>query len=177
MASPIHSVRIVHFDHDPDGGASHAITDQGKVPLTPFLAERDIVVNCTFQDPTSPLVYLRTEDLPAFRPGFLIVDVSCDEGMAFDWARPTTFDEPMFDVGDRVHYYGVDHSPSYLWDSATWDISAAVRSFLRRSWRARPAGRPTRPCAAPSRSRTAASSTRPSSTSRGVSEEHPYLAV
>ena len=131
VASPIHSVRIVHFDHDPDGGASHAITDQGKVPLTPFLAERDIVVNCTFQDPTSPLVYLHTEDLPAFRPGFLIVDVSCDEGMAFDWARPTTFDEPMFDVGDRVHYYGVDHSPSYLWDSATWDISAAVRSFLR----------------------------------------------
>jgi alanine dehydrogenase len=131
VASPIHSVRIVHFDHDPDGAASYAITDQGKVPLAPFLAERDIVVNCTFQDPTSPLVYLRTEDLPAFRPGFLIVDVSCDEGMGFDWARPTTFDEPMFDVGDRVHYYGVDHSPSYLWDSATWDISDAVRPFLR----------------------------------------------
>ena len=39
--------------------------------------------------------------------------------MGFDWARPTTFDEPMFDVGDRVHYYGVDHTPSYLWNSAT----------------------------------------------------------
>jgi alanine dehydrogenase len=131
VASPIHSVRIVHFDHDPDGGVSHAITDQGKVPLVPFLAERDIVVNCTFQDPASPLVYLRDEDLPAFRPGYLIVDVSCDEGMAFDWARPTTFDEPIFDVGDRVHYYGVDHTPSYLWDSATWEISDAVRPFLR----------------------------------------------
>ena len=131
VASPIHSVRIVHFDHDPDGGASFAITDQGTVPLVPFLAERDIVVNCTFQDPTSPLVYLHDQDLPALRPGFLIVDVSCDEGMAFDWARPTTFDEPMFDVGDRVHYYGVDHTPSYLWDSATWEISEAVRPFLR----------------------------------------------
>jgi alanine dehydrogenase len=62
----------------------------------------------------------------------LIVDVSCDEGMGFDWARPTTFDEPMFDVGERVHYYAVDHSPSYLWDSATWDISEAVLPFLRR---------------------------------------------
>jgi alanine dehydrogenase len=132
VASPIHSVRIVHFDHDPDGGPSHAITDQGQVPLAPFLAERDIVVNCTFQDPSAPLVYLRTADLPIFRPGSLIVDVSCDEGMAFDWARPTTFDEPIFDVGDRVHYYGVDHSPSYLWDSATWDISEAVLPFLRR---------------------------------------------
>ena len=107
-------------------------TDDGRVPLAPFLAERDIVVNCTLQDPAAPLIYLRTE-----RPGCLparvslIVDVSCDEGMGFDWARPTTFDEPMFDVGDHVHYYAVDHTPSYLWDSATWDISEALIPFLR----------------------------------------------
>ena len=37
----------------------------------------------------------------------------------------------MFDVGDHVHYYGVDHSPSYLWKSATWDISDALLPFLR----------------------------------------------
>jgi alanine dehydrogenase len=131
VASPIHSVRIVHFDHDPDGGPGHAITGLGRVPLDRFLAERDIVVNCTFQDPSAPLVYLHTADLPAFRPGSLIVDVSCDEGMGFDWARPTTFDEPMFEVGDGVHYYGVDHSPSYLWDSATWEVSEALLPFLR----------------------------------------------
>jgi alanine dehydrogenase len=95
------------------------------------LAERDIVVNCTLQDPAAPLTYLCNPDLEAFRPGSLIVDVSCDEGMGFDWARPTTFDEPMFDVGDHVYYYGVDHTPSYLWDSATWDISEALIPFLR----------------------------------------------
>jgi alanine dehydrogenase len=131
VASPIHSVRIVQFDHDPDGGPSHVIGERGRVPLAPFLAERDIVVNCTLQDPANPLVYLRTPDLEQFQPGRLIVDVSCDEGMGFDWARPTTFDEPMFDVGDHVHYYGVDHSPSYLWKSATWDISDALLPFLR----------------------------------------------
>jgi alanine dehydrogenase len=37
----------------------------------------------------------------------------------------------MFDVGDHVHYYGVDHTPSYLWNSATWDISEALMPFLR----------------------------------------------
>jgi alanine dehydrogenase len=131
VASPIHSVRILQFDHDAEGGPSHVITSQGRVPLAPFLAERDIVVNCTLQDPAAPLMYLRTRDLEVFRPGSLIVDVSCDEGMGFDWARPTTFDEPMFEVGDHVHYYGVDHTPSYLWDSATWDISEALIPFLR----------------------------------------------
>jgi alanine dehydrogenase len=131
VASPIHSVRIVHLDHDPDGGSGHVITTRGRVPLAPFLAARDVVVNCTLQDPANPLVYLRADDLGQFRPGSLIVDVSCDEGMGFEWARPTSFDEPMFEVGNSVSYYAVDHTPSYLWDSATWDISEALLPFLR----------------------------------------------
>jgi hypothetical protein len=34
-------------------------------------------------------------------------------------------------VGDHLLYYAVDHSPSYLWDSATWEISEALLTFLR----------------------------------------------
>ena len=30
-----------------------------------------------------------------------------------------------------MHYYGVDHSPSYLWNSATWEISEALIPYLR----------------------------------------------
>jgi alanine dehydrogenase len=131
VGSPIHSVRIVQLDHDADvPHLSHVITDRGRVPLAPFLAESDIVVNCTLQDPNAPLMYLQTEDLGAFRSGSLIVDVSCDEGMGFSWARPTSFAEPMFEVGEHIQYYAVDHSPSYLWNSATWEISAALLPFL-----------------------------------------------
>jgi len=36
----------------------------------------------------------------------------------------------MFTVGDNVHYYGVDHTPSYLWDSATWENSEALLPYL-----------------------------------------------
>src|SRR6478672_1315599 len=66
VASPIHSVRIVHLDHDPEGGPGHAITTGGRVPLATFLAERDVVVNCTLQDPAAPLIYLRGPDLEGF---------------------------------------------------------------------------------------------------------------
>lgn len=132
VASPIHSATMVQFEHDASGPfLSNVLTDAGKVPLAPFLAAVDIVVNCTLQDPQAPLTYLRTEDLAAFRPGSLIVDVSCDEGMGFEWARPTTFAEPMLTVGDSTNYYCVDHSPSYLWNAATWEISEAVLPFLR----------------------------------------------
>ncbi len=131
VGSPIHSVRIRHLDPDPEEPHLSVITERGREPLPAYLAENDIVVNCTLQDPLDPLTYLQTSDLDAFRKGSLIVDVSCDLGMGFDWARPTTFDEPAFEVGDHVLYYAVDHSPSYLWDSATWENSLALIPFLR----------------------------------------------
>ena len=64
-------------------------------------------------------------------PGSLIIDVSCEAGMGFSWARPTSFTEPTFKVGNNVSYYAVDHSPSYLWNSATWEISQALLPHLR----------------------------------------------
>jgi alanine dehydrogenase len=132
VGAPIHSVRIRQFDHEHGGEhLSHVITERGREPLAAYLAENDIVVNCTLQDTARPLTYLHTEDLAAFRPGSVIVDVSCDLGMGFSWARPTTFDEPAFLVGDHVLYYAVDHSPSYLWNSATWENSNALIPFLR----------------------------------------------
>jgi alanine dehydrogenase len=50
--------------------------------------------------------------------------------MGFEWARPTSFADPMFTIGRGVHYYAVDHSPSHLWDSATWEISEALIPYL-----------------------------------------------
>jgi alanine dehydrogenase len=135
VGSPIHSANMVHFDHDVnhpgDPRRSHAHTDHGRVPLAGFLAEHDIVVNCVLQDTAAPLTFLLEEDLAAFAPGSLIVDVSCDEGMGFSWARPTTFEQPTFPVGDGLTYYAVDHSPSYLWNSASWEISEGLLPHLR----------------------------------------------
>jgi alanine dehydrogenase len=131
VGSPIHSARIVRLEQDADGlGRSYAHSDSGRVPLAPFLAEHDIVVNCVLQNTDAPMMFVTADELGSFAPGSLIVDVSCDEGMGFEWARPTSFSEPMFEVGDNVHYYAVDHSPSYLWDSATWEISEALLPLL-----------------------------------------------
>ncbi|MGO1489314.1 MAG: alanine dehydrogenase, partial [Arachnia sp.] len=69
--------------------------------------------------------------LAQFSSGSVIVDVSCDDAMGFEFAHPTSFDAPTFMVGDGVTYYAVDHSPTYLWNSATWDISEALTPHLR----------------------------------------------
>jgi alanine dehydrogenase len=131
VGNPIHSAQMIQMVPDPDAPERfRADTDDGPVPVAELLADNDIVVNCVLQDPNNPLMFVTEAELSTFARGSLIIDVSCDEGMAFSWAHPTTFAHPMIEVGDNVHYYAVDHSPSYLWDSATWDISEALLPHL-----------------------------------------------
>jgi len=105
--------RFGRSDETIDPRRSHALTDDGRVPLAEFLTGHDIIVNCVLQDTAAPLTFLIEDDLPTLAPGTLIVDVSCDEGMGFSWARSTTFARPTFVVGDQVTYYAVsqDHVP------------------------------------------------------------------
>jgi len=132
VASPIHSVRMVHFERDPaDPARCQVLGGNGRVQMAAYLAGFDIVANCVLQDTGAPLMFVADGDLAPFSPGTLIVDVSCDTGMGFSWARPTSFADPMFTVGNNIGYYAVDHSPSLLWNSATWEISEALLPHLK----------------------------------------------
>ncbi|UXY28149.1 N(5)-(carboxyethyl)ornithine synthase [Streptomyces sp. HUAS TT20] len=133
VASPMPSVVMGHFaQQESDSSRLHAFTAAGSVPLAEYLAGFDIIVNCVLQDTDAPLMFVTEEELALFRPGAFFIDVACDEGMGFAWARPTTFGEPMLTVGAGCHYYAVDHSPSHLWNSATWEISEALLPYLRK---------------------------------------------
>jgi alanine dehydrogenase len=132
VAAPMPGVLFGQFERTaPDAPDTVALRSTGPVATAEFLADFDIVVNCVLQDVQAPLMFVRNDDLALFSPGTLFVDVSCDEGMGFEFARPTTFEDPIFSVGDGLHCYGVDHSPSHLWDAATWEISEALIPYLR----------------------------------------------
>lgn len=129
VESPPHGVRMGQFKAA-DGGRAAVVDDDGDRRMAEVLAAHDIIVNCVLQDTDAPYMFITDDELGTFGRGTLIVDVSCDQGMGFEWARPTSFEDPMFVVGDQIHYYAVDHSPSYLWDSATWEISDALLPYL-----------------------------------------------
>jgi alanine dehydrogenase len=131
VASPGPPARIVHFERDPaDPARCQVLGGGGPVPMAAYLAGFDIVANCVLQDTGAPLMFVTRNELPLFSPGTLIIDVSCDTGMGFSWAQPTSFADPMVTVGDSIYYYAVDHSPSLLWNSATWEISEALLPYL-----------------------------------------------
>jgi len=108
-------------------------------PLTDLINEADIIINGTFQDTENPTDFVIESESTCLKPNSLIIDVSCDEGMGFFFARPTTFKNPMFKY-ETIDYYAVDHTPSYFWESATRSISAALIVYLqtvlagRESW-------------------------------------------
>ena len=120
--------RLVVVDHD-----------RSERPLLDLISESEIIINGTFQDPNDPFDFVIEEEKSSLKPGTLIVDVSCDEGMGFYFAKPTSFKNPMIFV-DKIDYYAVDHTPSYYWESASRSISAALIVYLptvirgRESW-------------------------------------------
>jgi alanine dehydrogenase len=115
-----------------DDGRVWAVAEDGtRRPMIDVLAETDLIVNGILQDTDDPIMFVRSGEEDRLQDNGLIVDVSCDRGMGFPFARPTSFADPTFVVGG-VTYYAVDHTPSLLWRSATWEISRVVVDYLGR---------------------------------------------
>lgn len=114
--------------------------DGSESPLLDLINESEIIINGTYQDIDDPIDFVKEDEKSSLRPGTLIIDVSCDEGMGFYFAKPTTFKNPIIAV-DQIDYYAVDHTPSYFWESASRSISAAMIVHLpsvvggRASWK------------------------------------------
>ncbi len=103
--------------------------DGSERPLLELIKESEIIINGTYQNTDSPIDYVIEEEKEMFKKGALIIDVSCDEGMGFYFAKPTTFKDPIIAI-DNIDYYAVDHTPSYFWESASRSISAALIPHL-----------------------------------------------
>jgi alanine dehydrogenase len=111
-------------------GVIEIINSNGeKVPFVNELATVDIIINGILQNPNDPVIFITDNDIDKFTKTCLVIDISCALGMGFSFARPTDFSDPIFKVGN-IRYYAVDHTPSLLWDSASWEISNCILPYL-----------------------------------------------
>ena len=138
----VHYVRI----REGNNGEARMVTVEhdGTVrPISNLISESEIIINGFYQDTDNPINFVTEDEKETFKPRSLIIDVSCDEGMGFYFAKPTTFKNPILNI-DNIDYYAVDHTPSYLWESASRSISAALIVYLptilegRKSWMKNP---------------------------------------
>lgn len=100
-----------------------------KKPLINDLVTSDIIVNGVLQNPNDPLIFIDDNDIVKFTKACLVIDISCALEMGFSFARPTNFTNPIFKIGN-INYYAVDHTPTLLWDSASWEISNSIVPYL-----------------------------------------------
>ncbi|MCD6501527.1 alanine dehydrogenase, partial [bacterium] len=114
---------------DDSGNLLSVEPDGSTRPFPEVLSDVQIIVNGTLQDTEHPLMFVPKDKANKLMDGTLIIDISCDKGMGFWCAKPTSFEHPMFEVAGKF-YYAVDHSPSYYWNSASWEISEAILPFL-----------------------------------------------
>ena len=122
----------ISFKQMKDDGSGNMLvveSDSSTRPFAEALSDVQIIVNGTLQDIDHPKMFVPAHDADKLMKGTLIIDISCDEGMGFWCARPTSFEHPMFEVADKF-CYSVDHSPSFYWNSASWEISKALLPFL-----------------------------------------------
>jgi alanine dehydrogenase len=114
---------------DDSGNLLVVESDSHTRPIAEALSDVQIIVNGTLQDTAQPKMFVPAHDADKLMKGALIIDISCDEGMGFWCAKPTSFEHPMFEAAGKI-YYAVDHSPSFYWNSASWEISKALLPFL-----------------------------------------------
>lgn len=104
-------------------------TDRSKTPFIDEIAESDIIVNGIRQDISAPLMFMTMQEIPRLKRSSLIIDIARDEAMGFPFSHPTTFTDPILPIGD-AWYYAVDHTSSYLWNNASWEISKSLLPYL-----------------------------------------------
>ena len=78
--------------------------------LADHLPEADAVFNCVLWDKTRGDHLLSRPMLATMKPAAVIVDISCDAGGAIETSRPTTWDDPVYQV-DGIRHFCVDNIP------------------------------------------------------------------
>ena len=129
VSDQLPGVTFKQMKNDDSGNLLSVGSDGITRPFSEALSDVQIIVNGTLQDTDHPKMFVSAHNADKLMKGTLIIDISCDEGMGFWCAKPTSFEHPMFEVAGK-YYYAVDHSPSFYWNSASWEISEALLPFL-----------------------------------------------
>ncbi|MBB1517536.1 alanine dehydrogenase [Tessaracoccus sp. MC1679] len=82
---------------------------------------------------------LVTDDMvAAMKPGSVLVDVSIDQGGCFESSRPTTHENPTFQVQGST-FYCVSNIPGVVPNTSTWALTNATLAYVEaiadRRWR------------------------------------------
>ncbi len=94
-----------------------------------LIATADMVVGAVLIPGAAAPKLVSREQLSTMKPGAAIVDVAIDQGGCFETSRPTTHDDPIYDV-DGIMHYCVANMPGAVARTATIALGNATMPFM-----------------------------------------------
>ncbi|EUJ30250.1 N(5)-(carboxyethyl)ornithine synthase [Listeria cornellensis] len=93
------------------------------------LPQYDVIINAILWDLKRTDHIMYRKDLQRLKKNAIIIDVSCDRAGAIETSIPTTITNPTYMVDGILHYV-VDHTPSLLYRTASYSISAEIAKYI-----------------------------------------------
>ncbi|WP_300379089.1 alanine dehydrogenase [Henriciella sp.] len=92
------------------------------------LRTADLVVGAVLLPGSAAPKVLSADQIALMQPGSVVVDIAIDQGGCFETSRPTTHDDPVYDVGGVCHYC-VTNMPAAVARTSTIALSNATLPF------------------------------------------------
>lgn len=94
-----------------------------------YVARADLVIGAVLVPGARAPRLVTKKMLETMRPGSVLVDVAIDQGGCFETSRPTTHDDPTYEVENVVHYCVVN-MPGAVPRTSTFAINNATLPFV-----------------------------------------------
>ncbi len=100
-----------------------------KDAIAKSVAEADIVVGAALIPGAKATKLVTKEMLKTMKKGSVLVDVSIDQGGCFETSKPTSYDNPVFEVDGIIHYC-VANMPGGVAKTSTIALNNATIPFI-----------------------------------------------
>ena len=94
-----------------------------------LIADADLVVGAVLIPGAAAPKLVTRADLSTMKPGAAIVDVAIDQGGCFETSKPTTHEDPIYDV-DGIMHYCVANMPGAVARTSTIALTNATMPYL-----------------------------------------------
>ncbi|MBC8485483.1 MAG: alanine dehydrogenase, partial [Bacteroidetes bacterium] len=92
VSDQLPAISFKQMKNDDSGNLLAVESDGSTRPFAEALSDVQIIVNGTLQDVDHPKMFVPEDEADKLMKGTLIIDISCDEGMGFWCAKPTSFE-------------------------------------------------------------------------------------
>jgi len=110
-------------------GAQFRTRVSSRGALQELLKTADLVIGAVLIPGAAAPKLVSRADLSLMKPGAVLVDVAVDQGGCFETTRPTTHEDPIFEVDGIVHYC-VANMPGAVARTSTIALGNATMPFM-----------------------------------------------